>query len=559
MSLNGKWEFEFDFGKSGVDRRMWENGSFTKEIVVPFAPESKLSGIEYTDFVESVWYRRSFTLPKEAKGKRIILRFGAVDNFAEVWINGKRAGEHRGGYTPFSFDITKLLTDGENTVCVHAEDNTRDPLQPSGKQSHLYHNHGCFYTRCTGIWQSVWLEFLPETYIESIKIIPDPAGEKADVTVRFNGYKNPAALRAVAAFEGNPVCEKEVKVSGKHCSFSLEIKNPVLWDIGEANLYDLTLTTEDDMVSTYFGMRSVSVDGHKFLLNGRSVFQRLVLDQGYYEEGIYTAKSEEDFVRDIELSMSAGFNGARMHMKVFEPGFIYHADHMGYLLWGEYPNWGLDAERRGAFDAIASAWREEIKRDINSPAIIGWCPLNEIWTSSVHEFIRNLYSLTKALDSSRPAIDISGFMHSEFTDIYDVHDYEQDVEVFKSHYEPLKSGKGEAFINYPEHEVRDENLPYFVSEFGGTFWDSNNADVAGDNQNLSWGYGERPVSCEEFYNRFEGLVSALLENERICGFCYTQLTDVMQEQNGLFTFGRKPKFDVERLRKAVQKKAAIED
>lgn len=558
MCLNGKWGFEFDFSKSGKEKGFLEKETFSREITVPFSPESELSGIGYTDFMEAVWYKKSFVLPGCAEGKRILLHFGAVDNLATVWINGKWAGEHRGGYTPFSMDITKLLNDGENTVTVLAEDDTRDPLQPSGKQSHKYKNHGCFYTRCTGIWQSVWLEFVPECYIKNVKIVPDVANEKADVTVIFDGYETPYSLRAVAAFDGEPVAEKSVKIRGKSCTFSLDIKNPVLWDIGKGNLYDLTITAGEDLVCSYFGMRSVEIVGHRFLLNGRSIFQRLVLDQGYFKEGIYTAADESDFERDIDLSVATGFNGARMHMKVFEPGFIYAADRKGYLLWGEYPNWGLDTTRVGAFEAMATNWREAVERDFNSPSVIGWCPLNEIWTHTVHEFIRNIYFLTKSLDPTRPVIDISGFMHSEFTDIYDVHDYEQDVKTFKSHYDPLMTGEGEVFLNYPDVETRDEKLPYFVSEFGGTFWDP--ADVHTDeNSQSAWGYGDKPKSSEDFYERFEGLCMALLDNSKICGFCYTQFTDVMQEQNGIYTFDRKAKFDLERLNKIITRKAAIED
>ncbi len=561
MNLNGKWEFELDLSDSGDDRHLERAEHLGSEITVPFVPESELSGIGYTDFITSAWYKRSFELTNEQLGGRVLLHFGAVDDTAEVWINGKDAGCHRGGYTPFTFDITDKVTEGKNVVVVHAKDNVKDPLQPSGKQSERWANGGCHYTRSTGIWQTVWLEFVPETYIKNVKIIPDVANEKVDVTVIFDGYENVKSLRAVAAFDGDEVAKRDVAVTGKSAAFSLDIKDPALWDIGKGNLYDLCLTAGEDMLSCYFGMRSIAVDGYKVYLNGRSIFQRLVLDQGYFEKGIYTAESDEEFERDIGLSMSAGFNGARMHMKVFEPGFIHHADRLGYLLWGEFPNWGLDPERDGAFDRMAPAWREEIERDISSPAIIGWCPLNEYWTNKNREFLRSLYFLTKDLDPSRPAIDISGFMHGYVTDIYDVHDYTQDPEEFRKHYDPLVTGEGEPYINYPDHEVaRDPNIPYFVSEFGGTFWSPSEEEEKSDpSRSGGWGYGEGPDSREEFYSRFEGLVSALLDNPRICGFCYTQFTDVMQEQNGIFRFDRTPKFDTERLCNIVSRRAAIED
>lgn len=558
-NLNGEWEFELDLSDSGVERHLENAGHLSSKIVVPYAPESKASGVGYTDFIPSAWYRRTFELTDDDLAGRVLLRFGAVDDFATVWVNGEKAGCHRGGYTPFALDVTSLVKEGENVVTVNAKDYTKDPLQPSGKQSEGYANSGCHYTRSTGIWQTVWLEFVPKTYIKEVRLIPDVPNCALHVSVDFDGYENVTELRAVAAFDGDEVAEKTVKVNGRNAVFSLDIKDPVLWEIGHGNLYDLCLTAGDDMLSCYFGMRSVAVDGYKFYINGKSTFQRLVLDQGYFEDGIYTASSEDEFERDIKLSMAAGFNGARMHMKVFEPGFIAAADRLGYILWGEFANWGLDTTRTGAFDRMAPAWREEICRDISAPSIIGWCPLNEIWTRDNDEFVRNIYNLTKTLDPSRPVIDISGFMHSDFTDIYDVHDYEQDVEEFKRHYDPLVTGEGEAFVNYPDFERRDKNIPYFVSEFGGTFWDPAMRDSGGNDSNNAWGYGKRPESFEEFYARFEGLVSTLLDNPRVCGFCYTQFTDVMQEQNGIFCFDRTPKFDLERLNAALSRRAAIED
>ena len=550
-NLNGEWEFELDLSNSGAERHLERAEHLSSKINVPFAPESESSGVGYTDFIPSVWYKRSFTLEAENLAGRVLLHFGAVDDTATVWVNGNAAGDHRGGYTPFTLDVTGLVKEGENVVVVHAKDDVRDPLQPSGKQSAKYENHGCYYTRVTGIWQTVWLEFVPDSYIKTVKIIPDVKNEKVDVTVTLAG--DAKTLRAVAAYDGDEVASREVAVTGGTAGFSLEIKDPVLWDIGKGDLYDLCLTAGDDMLSCYFGMRSFEIDGYKLKLNGRSIFQRLVLDQGYFEKGIYTAESEDDFERDIKLQIAAGFNGARMHMKVFEPGFIAAADRLGYLLWGEFPNWGLDTLRDGAFDRLAPAWREEVERDISAPSIIGWCPLNEIWTAENHEFVKNLYLLTKTLDPSRAAIDISGFMHSEFTDIYDVHDYEQNVGAFRSHYDPLVTGEGNVFVNYPDFEKpRDPDIPYFVSEFGGTFW----SPAAGES---GWGYGDNPDSADEFYERFEGLTSALIDNPRVCGFCYTQFTDVMQEQNGVYRFDRTPKFDTERICRAVSRRAAIED
>lgn len=560
-SLNGKWEFELDLSNIGLEGNFHLREHLKNEITVPFVPESKLSGIGFEDFIPAAWYKRSFDISKE-ENKKILIHFGAVNHYARVYINSCFAGDHRGGYTPFTIDITNLCRNGENTVTVYVENNVGDPLQPTGKQSTSFAPHGCFYSRCTGIWQSVWLEFVPKDYIRSIKLIPDVANSKIDVSVRFGGDMLPQNLRAVAAFDGNTVCEKEFSIGRREVTFSLDIPDCKLWNIGEGNLYDLTVTAGDDMIVSYFGMREISVSGNKILLNGKSIFQRLVLDQGYYEGGIYTPFNAEEFEKDIALAQAAGFNGARMHMKVFDPAYIAAADRAGFLLWEEYPVWGLDYEKKGIFEAVAAPWREVIERDISAPSIIVWCPFNETWSTKIKELLSNICLMTKSLDPSRPVIDTSGFVHlcdDNVFDIYDVHDYEQEPDVFKTHYSPLIDGKGEVFINTPEGTHYDGKKPYFVSEYGGTFWEDDQSLEDGKNQTEAWGYGDRPKNAEEFLRRFKALSEILLENPEICGFCYTQLTDVMQEKNGLFRFNRDPKFDIEHISNIISKKAAIED
>lgn len=554
--LNGKWEFELDLSRSGLDRRLFEAEHLNGEITVPFVPESELSGVCYTDFIAAAWYKRNFDIEK-SNGKRILLHFGAVNYRAAVYVNSEKAGEHEGGYTPFTFDITDLCVTGENTVTVYAENDVRNPLQPTGKQSERYAPYNCLYSRCTGIWQSVWLEFVPETYMEKVKFLPDVANSEIFGEVTFGGDKLPKYLRAVVFFDGEEVARCEVSVGHGSVAFSLNIPNCKLWDIGCGNLYDVTLSTDSDLVISYFGMREIAVSGNKILLNGRSVFQRLILDQGYYEGGIYTPENADAFEKDISLAMSAGFNGARMHMKVFEPAYIAAADRAGFLLWEEYPSWGLDYEKKGVFEAIALGWREVIERDFSSPSVICRCPFNETWSKSIDGLLSAIYHLTKSLDSSRPVIDTSGYIHSEFTDIFDVHDYEQSPDEFGKHYGPLVTGEGRPFENCPEHGKYDGKKPYIVSEFGGAFWNGGHGD--GENKNGAWGYGTAPKDEKDFINRLDALCKILIDNSGICGFCYTQLTDVMQEKNGLFTFGRKAKFDVGTVRDIISRKAAIED
>jgi len=554
VNLNGTWEFEFDFGNSGRERRQWEAEKFSREIVVPFAPESKLSGIEYIDFIPACWYRRTVTLPEGwcPKQGRILLHFGAVDYYSEVRVNGKLAGTHRGGYTPFALDITDLVVKGENTIAVFAEDNGHSDLQPTGKQVYYsYYNAGCHYTRSTGIWQTVWLEYVPANYIRNLKLTPDIENGKLDIVVSLEGGNSAVeSVTATASFEGTEVSTASAKVTGKEATFSLPIPDAKLWEPGAPNLYDLKVTAGEDTVESYFGMRSVRINGYAIEINNKPVYQRLVLDQGYYIDGIYTAPTDDDLKRDIELSMAAGFNGARLHMKIFEPRLLYHADKMGYLLWGEFPNWGLDESKAASLLSILPEWLTELERDYNHPAIVGWCPFNETGARRNKDVFRTVYQATRAVDPMRPIIDTSGYVHV-ITDIYDVHDYDQNPETFRARYASLETGEGEVFRNNPREEVY-EGQPYFVSEFGGTYW---NID---EDPSAAWGYGQAPKTIEEFYERFEGLISALLDNSHMCAFCYTQLTDVFQEKNGIYAFDRRAKFDLERLHKIMTRKAAIE-
>ena len=551
QNLNGEWDFLIDYGCSGKERAFYENADYDMKINVPFAPESKLSGIEHVDFMKSVWYRRTFVLDHSAFSGRILIHFGAVDYLAEVWINGKSVGTHKGGYTPFAFDITEYCSEGENTVVVNAFDDVQNPLQPSGKQCGSYYNCGCMYTRTTGIWQTVWLEFVPDIYLKKIKLTPDVDHERLHIVATFNKECN-ELFSAEASLDGKCVAFTELKVGGKAVETYLDIKNPSLWSLESPTLYDLKLRIGSDEAVSYFGMRKVAINGYAIEINDKPVFQRLVLDQGFYPDGIYTAPTDDDLKNDIILSKKVGFNGARLHMKVFEPRLIYWADRLGYLLWGEYPNWGLNTDDPAALLSMMSEWVEAVERDYNSPSIIGWCPFNELGSAHrLADILTTVYDVTKAIDPFRPFIDTSGYIHSKKTDIYDVHDYEQDPVKFAEHFESLVHGNGEHFSN-PKEMSQYAGQPFFVSEFGGTWWKIENDGKEG------WGYGIAPKDIEEFYSRYEGLVNVLLSNPRMCAFCYTQLTDVMQECNGIYTFWRKQKFDPDRLYAINSRKAAIE-
>ncbi len=550
LNLNGEWDFEFDFGNSKKDAGIMDKKEWDNKIIVPFCPESKLSGIEYTDFIPAVWYRRTVNITAEQLSEKAFLHFGAVDYEATVYINGKKAGSHKGGYASFKLDVTEYLCEGENTIIVNAVDNVRDPLVPRGKQCEDLKSRGCDYTRTTGIWQTVWLEFVPISYVKSVKFFPDYLNGSIAITAVVEGE---GTLKAEAFYEGKPMGSFE-KTASNTVTGEIKLTETHLWEVGNGRLYDLKLSFGDDEVKSYFGLRNVKLDGYKFLINGKSVFQRLVLDQGFYPDGIYTAPTDADLENDVKLSLAVGFNGARLHQKVFEKRFIYHCDRLGYIVWGEYGNWGLDWSSPFALEAMLPEWCECVERDFNHPSIIGWCPFNETWDQNGRKqydgLLSTIYRVTKHMDETRPCIDTSGNFHVE-TDIYDVHDYEQDYHIFKDNYDKLMT-EGTLYERFPNRQMYSGKGCAWVSEYGGLQWAQGNREDA-------WGYGNAPKSEEEFFERYAGLTDALLDNYRMFGFCYTQLYDIEQEQNGLYYYDRTPKFDTEKFRKINSRKAAIED
>lgn len=563
-NLNGKWQFEIDHSKSGEDRGLQNVGvALNSEINVPFCPESELSGVCYKDFMEQIWYKRIINVSKiNPEVERVILHFGAVDYKTTVYLNGEIVGIHIGGYASFEIDITEFLNEGENEICLKVNDDSRT-LKARGKQSDKFESYKCLYTRTTGIWQTVWLEYKPKNHIRNFKFITNQDLKTVTFSAQFIGSED---FTINIGFNGKSVFEKTYHSCGNIFTTSFEMPEVHLWDIGSPNLYDVVLKYGDDLVNTYFGMRYVEMSGMKFLLNKRSVFQRLVLDQGYYPDGIYTAPSDEALKKDIELALAAGFNGARLHQKVFEERFLYHCDKMGYMVWGEYGDWG--ASRREITNQIAE-WSSILERDYNHPSIIGWCPNNEAISGkwSHEEGIENtnnyatLYKLTKAIDPTRLCIDVSGFLHSRFTDVYDLHDYEQDPVALAEKYDKVIDDKtlleettyvsrmitasGMKICKLYQHYYGE---PIAMSEYGGTSF--------GDG---GWGYNENQLSREKVTKTIKDLTKVLLDNKNIHSFCYTQLYDVEQEINGIYYYNREPKFDIEEISKVVSQKAAIED
>ncbi|MFP6665346.1 MAG: glycoside hydrolase family 2 TIM barrel-domain containing protein [Deltaproteobacteria bacterium] len=571
-SLNGAWGFKIDAGNSGLDRG-WPmaHEQIDGRIQVPFCPESALSGVGETDFMKVVWYHREIEVPAAWQGQRVLLHFGAVDWSCRVWLNGIEVGQHRGGSVSFCMDITDALG-AANHLVVRAEDDLRSGLQPAGKQSLLHPSFAASYTRTTGIWQSVWLEAVPAARLDAVQILPDWPGGRFVLLPRYLGLDTPHRIRCRVSSGGEEVARVE-GVAGDGLPMVIELPAPRAWSPADPHLYDLCLELLRDgevvdTVETYAGLRQFSIEGDRFLLNGEPLFLRLVLDQGFYPDGLWTAPSDGDLRADIERAQALGFHGARLHQKVFEERFHYWADRLGYLTWGEFPDWGLEGmnffppredaiHQERALDNHLREWCEVVERDRNHPSIILWTPFNEAIRRKGREALydrtmRKVYALTKALDPTRPVHDASGWTHIR-TDIYSVHDYEQDAGRFRATYADAPCDVAAAREQFGgEAGAPYAGEPYIVDEYGGTWWKEDAA------QDASWGYGERPGTTDEALARIVALTKVLTENPRVAGFCYTQLTDIEQEQNGLYTSARKLKFTAERLRAAFAAPAAIE-
>jgi hypothetical protein len=592
-TLNGRWQFEIDRGDTGRERGLLER-DLSDEIVVPFPPETPASGIGDRDFMEAVWYRRTVGIPAEWEGLRPILHLGAVDHDATVWADGREVARHRGGFTPFSADLSEVAGAGDSVEIVVRARDSRDALQARGKQSVFYGASHATYHRVTGIWQSVWLEGVPRDEIRSLRVIPSLASHSFALDIPLSRSVPGATLEVVLGeVGGGAVASAEVRADldlAPHVELVIPEDAVRVWAPGDPQLYTLEVRLLADggavldEVRSYAGLRSTSLDGQEYRINGQKVFQRLVLDQGWWEDTFMTAPSDAAITDDIRLSLEAGFNGARLHQKVFEERMLFWADVHGYLTWGEFGDWGVSGQgplgsNQQPTAAFIGQWIEAVRRDINHPSIVGWCPLNETHQvihdrlTQLDDVTQAMYDATKLADPTRPVLDASGYSHRvRGADVWDSHSYEQDPERFRAEQAGLAEGR--PFGN--SREIGDGELPfadgsfslpyagqpYFVSEYGGIWWNAEEAaraaQEAGNNAAQSWGYGQRIASEEELYERFEGLTRVLLEDPHMFAYCYTQLTDVFQEKNGVVDFRRGRKLDLARLRAVQERTAAYE-
>jgi beta-galactosidase/beta-glucuronidase len=575
INLNGEWAFAFDDGDAGLAGG-WQNaraeglcvlgGSpFDRTITVPFCYQSELSGIGDASFHDIVWYAREFEMPAvNGPEERLLLHFGAVDYRAIVWVNGAHVTCHEGGHTPFTADITHALGE-RNVVVVRAEDPSRDTTILRGKQYWKERSEGIFYTRTTGIWQTVWLEPVSAKRVDALRLTPDLEAGAVDVEVALEGFEPGFSLRLAVSLQEDallddrmtlraplverslPLLERGTAPETPHLS---EWPRPALWSPENPNLYDLRIELLDaegrllDAVESYFGMRKVEArDGHVYL-NGRPCYQRLVLDQGYFPGGLLTAPTDDDLRRDIELAKEMGFNGARKHQKAEDPRWLYWADTLGFLVWGEMAN--AYTYSPGYVRRITAEWEQIVRRDYNHPCIVVWVPMNESWgvpelatDPAQVEHLLAMYHFTRSLDPTRLVVSNDGWEHA-LTDLCTIHDYGGAEDLARRYRTPESSVAARPAnrpIYAPGHGYRGE--PILITEFGGMAF----ADAGSE----GWGYST-VTDAEGFLESYEALIEALLESDLVQGFCYTQLTDVEQERNGLLTFDRNPKASLDRIR-----------
>lgn len=560
QNLNGTWEFSFDDEREGEKNQWYKDFSWESKINVPFNYETKMSGIGDESFHPVVWYKRTFSV--DGLEKDTILHFEASDWYTKAWVNGKYAGDHKGGNTRFSFDITNLLTEGDNSLVVMVEDSF-DKEQPRGKQRWLDHNFGCFYVQTTGIWKTVWLERINRTSIESFKMTPCIKSQSLAVEWKIRGFTDgPLTLKANISFKDTFICTAAVTVNEPKGKFSIDVnsnflnqKGISLWTPENPNLYDITfeLVSEDitfDTVHSYFGMRDISVKNGQILLNGIPYYQRLILDQGYWEDSHLTPPSEEALILDIERTKELGFNGARKHQKVEDELYYYWCDVKGLLVWSEMPSpytFGDDM-----MENFIDEWQTIVKMHYNHPSVIVWTPINESWGVSdiavnkkQQHFSEAIYYMTKAVDSMRPVITNDGWEHT-VSDIVTLHDYRESGEEFFDRYTKGKADILSGEITHNRHKFafaqgyEYKGQPVLISEYGG-------AAYVKDASGAAWGYGKGVETEDDLLYRINDMTSAIRHLPYSCGYCYTQLTDVQQEVNGLLDVKRDYKADKNKL------------
>lgn len=559
LSLNGLWQFEFDDNHDGDLRGIHKgNVKLSKEINVPFTYQYPESGIGDKSFHDTLWYRKSFVYDKV--GKDAILGFNASDYITTVWVNGHYAVSHQGGFAPFTVDITKYLTEGENIIVVKCYD-PLDPTIPRGKQSWLNDPFSCWYTPNSGIWQSVWIDFVGQDSIEDFSIIPD---------IDTNSFSGEIKLRNALAdmiemkvyYDNKLVKRQMISPDGKYTRYSVNmmelnfVDEVTYWAPEHPNLFyvDINLYKDNailDTVHTRFGMRKISTQDGRVWLNNRPLYQRLILDQGYWKNSGLTPPSIEDIKRDIELTKEMGFNGARKHQKFEDPYYYYYADELGLLTWCEMPSsYNFNSDE---VSYVTREWQEIVNTAKKFSSIITYVPINESWgirkaltNREQQNFASSLYFLTKSIDPSRLVSTNDGWENMSDSDILAIHDYSSLGEELKKKYN--ESTYDDGFQTFRRVLANDNpylGQPVLLTEFGGIMFEK-------DQHDGNWGYNSAAKNDAEFFGRLKDLIEGIYAAD-FQGFCYTQLTDVQQEMNGLLDDEHNLKIDPAKLREILVK------
>ena len=562
LNLNGEWEFAFDNANRGRELG-WHFGlPLEKRIVVPFPYQSELSGVGDRSVHEIVWYARSFEVPEEWRGQNVLLNFGAVDYRTTVWVNGQEVGHNRGGHVPFAFDVAPYLREGENRLTLRVEDR-QNPRQPRGKQSTTGLPHDIDYYNTTGIWQTVWLEPVPPIRIEDLRLNASAREGAIEIGVLLHAPAARWGLEVEALEEDGAVVARErVEIRTAAANLKLAIPGARPWSSESPYLYGLRIRLYEgdrllDEITSYAGLRDVELRDGRVWLNGAPVYLAMILDQGYWPESYLAAPSDEALRADIEWTKKFGFNGARKHQKIEDPRWLYWCDKLGLLVWEEMPNareWSSMAEER-----LAAEWKRAIRRDYNHPCIICWVPVNESMGfpklrqhhPGQFAFIERMVAMTRQLDQQRPVIDNDGWEHTDITDICAIHDYTPTAALLRERYQEAATGGAlppHVWIGQKPLFVlgsRYRGQPIVLSEVGGFLMIPPN--VPPEERDLLYRFYGSVHTSEELLAKYRDLMEGIASLPFVAGFCYTQLTDIEQEINGLLTYDRRPKVSPEEV------------
>ena len=559
QSLNGKWDFIFDDKNEGETKKYFKDFPKANKIFVPFTYETKLSGIEDESIHYIVWYNRKIKITKEQiKDKKVILNFEGSDYKTKVWINGNYIGKHIGGYSRFSFDIENYIIEGENDITVKVEDSLSKE-QPRGKQRYKKESWKCWYIQTTGIWKTVWIEWVSKQYLKSVKNTPEMNKLKLDIETNLSEQdieNENYYIETEISFNGQITNKTKELINSNYQEIEINITQDGIehtiqkWSTKNPNLYDITykLYCEDKVIDTvysYFGIRDITIKENKIFLNEEELYLKLILDQGYWKDSHLTPPNEESILKDIESVLELGYNGIRKHQKVEDDRFLYWCDVKGVLVWGEMAN--CYDFNDISLQNFTDEWIRVVKQNYILPSIITWVPINESWgvpnittSKKQQDFINSLYYLTKSLDDTRPVVSNDGWEHT-ISDIITIHDYKQDYKEIDNEFKDMfvlnnlkqYNGKHRLFVDGYKYKGQ----PVIMSEYGGI----------AINSNEGWGYGKQVKDEKELLDRFTKLTKSIKNIPYISGYCYTQLTDVQQEVNGLMDAERNYKIEPNKI------------